>query len=529
MQSSDDVTISSLLAALRQDTERSRAAWSQLREILREEPEQVAAPLFSWLDEALASGATVPVQADIILAVEACTKRQPDLIPEEVARRLLSRAEQLDHLSLLCLAAVLARLRPDRIITEGILQVLVATESALTEPVNESDRQVREYARGVALDLWHTVAARDPASLVALLNAWVANAGWQRHSSHLLAELLLEAAPLHPYIIDETIAVLEGIEATERQSPGELEPPDRILGKLRELGETFQHKTTAEQIVQEVMNEIPPPRSVPPAPSLRGASGSAPDVKVDRMIEEYLELPGYMKRMEEAERRLAQAMQSGSAGELSEEDMILAGSNPPGERLFHALSAPYPALVEGVCGLVDELLAADPLDERIGLLVARLCLALHGRPNLIPVDEFQRWVATDAAFDDQTKSFLYGLLATVSPDWIVEHRLADAVSVSIVAKTPGFLSDIGVYYPEFLRAFVERYLSEVEADWMTARSLTREMEKVARQHPEEAEAMVAVIERLRGEPPAPGVIDFRYTELSNTLDSLRSLGGSDQP
>ena len=120
MPNPDDATISLLLDALRQDTERSQAAWLQLREILRAEPARGAARLCTWLDECLASGATIPVQASIIPAVRACTKHQPDLIPEDVVRRLLSRAEQFDGLSLLCLAAMLARLRPEGIMTQGI-------------------------------------------------------------------------------------------------------------------------------------------------------------------------------------------------------------------------------------------------------------------------------------------------------------------------------------------------------------------------------------------------------------------------
>lgn len=529
MPNPDDATISLLLDALRQDTERSQAAWLQLREILRAEPARGAARLCTWLDECLASGATIPVQASIIPAVRACTKHQPDLIPEDVVRRLLSRAEQFDGLSLLCLAAMLARLRPEGIITQGIFQVLVATERALVEPENESEREVQRSAKKIALELWRTVAARDPASLVALLQGWAAQAGWQGHSNHLLAELLLEAAPLHPNILGDTIAVLEALQAQEQQSPGELEPPDRILNELQKLGETLQHKTIAEGIASEVLSALPPPKPIPSAPCLRDKSAVAPDLKVDRLIEEYVAFPDYMERLEEAERRIAKARQSNSMDDVREEDIILARSEPPRPQLTRALSEPYLALVEGVCELVDELIAADPMDKRIGMLVVQLCLGLYKYPNLIPVDKFQRWVTKDTVFDYKTKAWLYGRLATVCPDWIIEHRLADAVSVSIVDKASNFFSDIGVCYPEFLRGFVERYLSEVAYNWVTARELMGAIETVARQRPEEAEAMIAVIERLRGGPHEPDVIDFRYTELSKTLDLLRNMEGKDKP
>lgn len=501
----------------------------QLREILQTEPERVATRLCVWIDECLASGTTVPIEANIISAVMDCTKHQPDLVPEEVLRSLLSRGGQLADISLLCLASMLARLRPQSILTDGIFQVLVATEHAFIEPRDELDREVQRYKKTVALELWRTVGARDAPSLVALLEVWAAKAGWQRHSSHLIAEILLEAVPRDPNILGDTIGVVEAIQAKEQQSPGELEPPDRILNELKKLSETFRRKKIAERLAKEVLASLAPSEPVPsPAPS-RDKPIVAPDPKVDRLIEEYLERPNYLERMEKAECRIANAMESGSMDEVHQEDIILAGSEPPGQRLFHAMSEPYPALVEGVCQLVNELIANDVLDKRIETLVVQLCLGLSRYPDHIPVDKFQRWVANASVFDDEIRARLYDRLAEVEPDWIVEHKFADAVSVSIVAKPTGFFSKIGVRSPGLLTAFVEQYLSEVAWDRNTVHKLMRAMEEVASQRPEEAEAMIAAIERLRGEPPEADVINFRYIELSKALDLLRSVGEKGKP
>lgn len=285
----------------------------------------------------------------------------------------------------------------------------------------------------------------------------------------------------------------------------------------------------AERLAREALAEAPPPGSVSSSPRLQDKPIVAPDPKVDRLIEEYLQLPDYMERIKEAERRVVEAMRSGSMAEVRGEDVMLAGSDPPGQGLFRALSEPYPALVQGVCELVDELIEADPADDRIGTLVAQLCLGLYRHPDLIPVEKFQRWVANHAVFGDEMRAWLYERLAAVEPGWIVEHNFPDAFSVSIAAKASSFFSDIGVYAPGLLRQIVERYLLEAEWDRDITSRLMRALEKAARRHPEEAPATIALIERLRGGPPKAGVIDFRYIELSKTLDSLRSVEEKDEP
>jgi len=517
MPSSDDALLRRLLDELRDDTERSRAVWSQLRETLKAEPERIAASLCTWIDECLASGMTTPFAVPIIVQVMECTKNQPDLVPEEVLRSLLSRAEQLSDFSLLSLALMVARQRPDRILTSGIVGVLAATERALIEPPNELAREFQPFAKKLALELWRTVAAGDPASLVALLE----KAGWQWRSSHLFAEMLLKAAPRDPSVLGDTIVVLEAIRAKEQQSAGELEPPDRILNKFKELNETVRRKEIAKKIVKEFLTGLPPPAAAPSPPRLTDEPVAASDVKVDRWIEDYLKRPDWEERMGEAERRFAR-------GELREEDITLAESEP-GQRLFAAMTEPGPALVAGVCELVDELTEADPMDERIETLVLALCLGLYRHSDLIPVRKFQQWAAEDAVFGDYIRAQLYGLLADVCPEWIIEYKLEDAVSVSVAAKSSDFFSKIGVCYPELLRQFVERYLSEAGRDSETSSMLMLAIQNVARERPEEIEALIALVEALRGERPRPGIIDFRYVGLTETLDSLRALGDKTKP
>ena len=94
---------------------------------------------------------------------------------------------------------------------------------------------------------------------------------------------------------------------------------------------------------------------------------------------------------------------------------------------------------------------------------------------------------------------LYGLLADACPEWIIEHKLEDAVSVSVASESSDFFSKIGVCYPELLRQFVERYLSEAGWDSETSSTLMRAIQNAARERPEEIE------ERLRRGAPALSV------------------------
>jgi hypothetical protein len=282
------------------------------------------------------------------------------------------------------------------------------------------------------------------------------------------------------------------------------------------LKETLRRKEIAKKVIKEFPSGLPLRRAVPSPPPLPDEPVAAPDVKVDRWIEDYLKRPDWMERMEEAERRIAR-------GEPREADIILAGSEPPGQRLFAAMTEPYPALVAGVCELVDELIKADPMDERIEALVLQLCLGLYRHSDLIPVRKFQKWAADAAVFGDQIRARLYGLLADVCPEWIIEHKLEDAVSVSVASESSDFFSKIGVCYPELLRQFVERYLSEAGWDSETSSTLMRAIQNAARERPEEIEALIALVEALRVEPTKPGMIDFRYLGVAETLDSLRAL------
>lgn len=491
------------------DDDQASRLWPQLRERLRAEPERVAAPLCAWLVERLEQGTPVPLQTSILLAVASCIRDQPELVPDELLRRLLARGGQLSWLSLLQAGLMLARAKPAGVLTDGILELMGATELVLgatdprAPPPDPSQQDALRYARHTALDLWRTVARGDPPSIVALLEARAGMAG-ARHSTRLLAGLLVDAAHSDPSIAGEAIAVLSAIHA---QAPGALEPTDRTMDALRAIDQAHRTRELARRVAGEVLAALPPDALRPTGARPAGPPPAPPDAWVDRIIEEYLARADHLERMRQAERRVAEAL-DGDLAQVRREDVELLGGSIPGDRLAEALHKPNAALVQGVCELVDEIAGGDPADPRIEELIRALALTLHDHPELVPVERFLEWAA-HPGLHDATRALLYGRVAAVDPGSIVLERFADAAAVALASRTPGVLTHVGRYAPELLRRFAERYAAEADPGPDETRLLLDALKEVAAHRPEQAEAMRTLVERLRGPAPAAGMIDLR--------------------
>jgi hypothetical protein len=495
MPGPNDATVSLLLDELRRDPERSYAAWQEVREILRAHPERMAARLCRVVDQSLEAGEDLQVKESIIVVLEACTKGQAELVPADILRRLLSRVDQFDDLSALCLAAMLVRLRPEGIITEGVQDVLVATERALVEPDDDSSSEVQRYAKKIAFDLWSTVAARDPASLVALLEFWAAQVGWQRHSSHLLAELLLETAPHHPSIINDSIAVLEVIGDKYDDPEGELESPDRILDELKKVREKLQRKAIAEELAAE----LTPTESYTRPPRPPESQDAEPDPAVDRLIENFLS--GDPEREFKAKDQFGRKMRN-----------------------------PSPALIEGVREAADELFVSDPRDERFELLLYFLYFATDGRPEFVPTESLQSWSRSNM-LKDVDLTLIYSILARVRPDWIVENSLPRALGAAVTssgALASTFLAGLGVAYPGLVVQFASRWLDRVGWDMDFGTDIASAFEQIAQERPEKIDTMVDLLDAQKSEPE-PGVIDLRFQEISPYVERLEQIREGNNP
>jgi serine/threonine protein kinase len=398
-----DAEVLNLVEKLRGDPEQSESAWMTARDILSAEPERIAGQLCSLVDECMKTGIDLPVEDSIIVSLEAFTRSQPELLSEDMLRRILALAERLDLLSTLCIAIMYARLRPEKIITEGIQHALVATEHALVEPANDPDAQVRQYARKVAIELWSLVATRDPASLVALVEFWAAKVGWQQQTNHLFAELLVRVAPDNPSLINDMIVALETIRDKYDDPEGELESPDEFLKKLRELRDTLQRKAIAERITAgldlDQFSTRLPVYSSPPAPK--------PDPSVDRLIDDLL--GDDPDRRYQAKQRLGALMRDAS-----------------------------PALIDGIREAADELFQSNPRSPLFSDFLFFLFFSTEDRPELVPVQSLQTWSRSDL-LSDQELSLIYSTLARARPDWIVANCLPRALGAEM-ATSGGFLA-----------------------------------------------------------------------------------------
>jgi hypothetical protein len=431
----------------------------------------------------------IPVEDSIIISLEAFTRSQPDLLSEDVLRRILSRADRLDHISILCVAIMYARLSPEKIITEGIQHALVATEHALVETANDPNAQVRQYAREIAIELWSLVAMRDPASLVALVEFWAAKVGWQQQSNHLFAELLVRVAPNNPNLINDMITSLETIRDKYDDPEGELESPDGFLKSLGEMRDRLQRKVIAEQIAVELdvkqFRARLPDYSKVPTPE--------PDPSVDRLIDDLL--GDDIERQNQAKERLGSLMRDAS-----------------------------PALIDGIREAADELFQSDPRSPLFSDFLFFLFFATQDRPELVPVESLQTWSGSDL-LADQELNLIYSTLARARPDWIVKNCLPRALGAEM-ATSGGLLKllpNLAAAYPELVIQFSERWFGQVGWDRDLGGALMLAFEHIARNEPNQIDKMIAVLEALRGEPPPPDVISFQYGEITGGIERLEKI------
>lgn len=488
----EDTALSALLEGLHQSPEESRVAWLQLREVLRAEPERLAAQLCKAVDAGLAAGNPLAVQASVILAVMACTKSRHDLVPKDLLQQLFSRAEQIDYLSLLCLANRLAQQCPEDILSKGLFAVLMATERALTAPPNQSENDVHEYAQGVAMELWHTVAERDPATLLVLLEQWAEQEGWQTRSSHLFAQLLVDTLPRHPGLLGDAVGVLEAIRARQGASPGEFEPPDRFIEVLNKLREKQWRKRVAQELAKAVAPVVESVEftSAPMVP--QAALPFAPDPATDRLIDDFLSPDP--ERASAAKERLGRAMRQ---------------AGPP--------------LVQAVSEAADDLFLGNPTSDLFQDLTCFLFFATENRPSLTPVASLKQWAASDA-LDDSTLAACFAMLARVCPDWILKHMLGRAMAVALVGSsafsTP-ILAGLARAWPELPLLFAPSWLEVIGWQEDLGPALCAAFEEAARAEPAKIDGLVALLDLYRGPGPGPGMIDLRSCEILRCIDRLR--------
>ena len=487
------VTDSALIEQLRGSAAESSAAWERLRERLHESPEHHAEPLCTLVLESLEDSVAVSVRQSILPAVEAATRDGPVLIRPDLLQRLLERASGLDTLSVLCLAAMRVRVDSDGFVTDGIQEVLAATEHALLPPEDPAQRDVAEYAREVAYDLWETVADRDPATLVVVLEFWTAAAGWDRPASLLFAELLQRAARHRPEVRDAT---LDALEAASRQLPPDSDAAAQ-LGRIREELERLRERARRQALAARIASELRP-STVSEAPEA-DASPPSPESGPDaiRWAENY----------------------------LSEDPAPAAAAH---DRLDPGDADPSPEVIAGAILALDELVAADPRDERVGPLLDFLCTAAERRPDLVPHAALERCTRTEG-LEEWERAMAFASLARVRPATVLGRLLPEALGSAVVVGGglgAAILSGIGRAEPDLLIAFARRWLEQEGWSEEVGPALACAFEQVAAGSPARSAAMVELL-REHTTLPSGAVAAPGPPEVARCLERLARIAAGD--
>lgn len=468
----------------------SRAAWLDARRRLRSEPESIAEPLCAFLLESIVNGGTVAVGSSILPALEVCTRDRPELLPAALLDRLLARASALDTLSVVCLGLMRARTDAEGLITEGIQDVLAATEHALVPQQDAGLQDVQDYARDIAVELWETVAERDPMALVVVLGFWTAANGWDRPSTRLFLELLLRVSPHRPDVRDALIEALESVRAALAAAGNDATPADRTLEALHEQEERTRRSVLASSIISELAAE-----GSAGEPVGSGAASSATPARLEQHVarwkEEYLS--------DDPDRSLAARERLGPETEASREGMV-----------------------NGVVQAAEELFAVDPWDDRFGPLVHFLCRTAEASPELVPSGVLERWTRADS-LEGWELAMVYATLAQVDPRALVDRHLAGALSAAAaVGGSFGstILAGIGRTDPALLIAFASGWLESEGWTPDVGPAIACAFEQVAREHPDLRTRMIQLLRAHAVTAPRDG---GGVAEFSRCIDRLAGV------
>jgi hypothetical protein len=471
--------------------EESRAAWLEIREQLHGAPETWAVPLATFLADALEAGTEFPARSSILPALEVCTRERAELLPAGLLDRLLAKAANLDSLSVLCLALMRARTDPEGLITDGIQEVLGATEHVLASD-GDGQRDVQDYARDRAVELWETLADRDPAALMVVLEFWTAAHGWKRRTTTLLIDLLLRAAPQRPDVRDALIAALEPVRARLLAVRADAAAVETPLDELRQLRDRAERRARAESIAAS----LAPAGADGAAAAADGDLATAPlDPAIARWKDDYLS---------------------------DDQNRSFAAREPlaPGD------GPPTAGLVAGAVQAAEALLRTDPYDDRLGPLVNFLCRTAESRPDLVPASVLERWADVEA-LEVWERAMVFATLAQREPTAILGRNLEDALGAAAAAGG-GFgsaiLTGIGRAEPDLLLDFGRRWL---QTEGWTAEfgpALACAFEQLAQERPDRRNAIVEVL-RARGVPePQDG---NGFAEVTRCIDRIARLQTTD--
>jgi hypothetical protein len=352
------------------------------------------------------------------------TKNCPEQVPVSLLHRLLAEDTTLNYVSVLCVAAMLVRIDPALLLTQGFQHVLFSTELALERRNVVKLNAVTQSLPELAGQIWQAVAVGDPAALLPYLEYYVTNAGWQKHTSHLLAQKIVKAANRHDFIIHDAMVMFVEMQKNIQDSDTSLPSPAFYCEQLFSIRVKWQRKTDA----LEIANQLNFDHSVPSAVAPVQQAVFRPDPIVDQLV------AGYLSTDPEQHYHAK-------------------------EQLKQKLDKPTAALVEGLCQAALEIVQTYEDPERCSALLATIYFVAKRHPEFIPIDLLQAWIK-DEAQGDETLLLLFSILAQGRPDWIVQNQLTRSLAAAVYCGdlfATGLLICIGYAYPQVVLQFINAW------------------------------------------------------------------------
>ena len=230
-----------LFDRLRGEEEDSHAAWRELRERLRSQPERYARPLATALLASLETGAPLAVRGSILPALEACTRDHPDALPPEV----------LEVLFPVTYWDLIQKYTKPRGLDPYLIAALMAQESTFDARIRSHANAIglmqivpatgRRYARRLKIPRFSTARLTDPEVNVRIGTAYFADMT-QRFGGvhHALASYNAGPSPVSRWIAEKpgvaTDEFIDDIPYPETQNYVK-----RILGTADDYRRLYQH------------------------------------------------------------------------------------------------------------------------------------------------------------------------------------------------------------------------------------------------------------------------------------------------
>ena len=400
--------------------------------------------------------------------------------------------------AILCLAGMIVRLDPKKILTKGFDLVLESTEIALKGHKEIEKHAMDLDALRIANYIWGMVGDVDPATLIPFFELWYSQHGWKQQTSRLLADKILQGSSRHPYIIEDSIKMFENIQSRLENEPRDSDPSQKYLKELTCVRVKIEQKKQAEIIVAGLNWD-----KTGTSPAIQAKARSCSNPSLDMLMD-----------------RLT------SNDELQQIEAV--------SELENALRNPSRELAEVLCETVYTMFQENRWNLYFPKLFSLLIVLLRNHPQFAPLEMLQEW-SLDERLDDEYAMALYSILAKSNPEYILTNAVSKSLTTSVISVNISaieFLTSFGVIYPDLVINFMIKWIENQGYSDETCGRYIYALEDIAKQVPAERQKIIAFFQQLRGtETPIEETeetgdmvtIDLGFDIISRAIEKLKEL------